>query len=42
MVEYCKYYIQWVVTGLLRDSFASVHATVLNYLVGIVKCHDQW
>ncbi len=35
MVGYYKYYMQWVVTGLLRDSFASVHATVFNYLVGM-------
>jgi hypothetical protein len=35
MVEYYKYYMQWVVTGLLHDSFASVHATVFNCLVGM-------
>jgi hypothetical protein len=28
-------YMQWVVTGFVRDSFASVHATVFNCLVGM-------
>jgi hypothetical protein len=28
-------YMQWVVTGVVRDSFASVHATVFSCLVGM-------
>ncbi len=28
-----EYYVQWVVTKFVRDSFASVHATVFDCLV---------
>ncbi len=30
-----EYYVQWVVTEFVRDSFASVHATVFDCLVGM-------
>ncbi len=30
-----EYYVQWVVTEFMRDSFASVHATVFDCLVGM-------
>ncbi len=30
-----EYYVQCVVTGFVRDSFASVHATVFDCLVGM-------
>ncbi len=30
-----EYYVHWVVTEFVRDSFASVHATVFDCLVGV-------
>ncbi len=30
-----EYYVQWVVTEFVSDSFASLHATVFDCLVGM-------